>query len=408
MKSKIFHFFSIIVSCIFTVFSCVFKNVSSNADSQTSISMEETFDKKDQVFLSKFAESIQYVPLETRIHEIDNNPTISANENWFVSIAYKQIFVFDRKSGKFVREISNYGRGPEEYCNSGKYYPERQAIMATSYNCRDISEFDLTGKLNQSISTLQRNTKNSMDTDVNSFNGILDSVTYIYYCENNSGNAPHRIILTNGTGDVLKTIPNHNKHTPKGMFLATGNSLCYHYDGKTFFYENYTDTVFCVTKEGLIPHVILGMGKYCPPYIKKSELISRALDDYFIFNRNSMGESGRFLFFSFYHQYNPIDKVNSSFWGYHDKKTKKSYIADIDDTYQSIVINDIDHFVPLNPANFTITCNNELVTYMEAWKIVEWFEKNPEQAKKLPEHLRNLSNLDPEDNPVVVVINLKQ
>jgi len=44
---------------------------------------------------------------------------------------------------------------------------------------------------------------------------------------------------------------------------------------------------------------------------------------------------------------------------------------------------------------------------MEAYEILEWFENNPEKAAKLPAHLKALSKLKEDDNPVVVIVKLK-
>jgi hypothetical protein len=151
------------------------------------------------------------------------------------------------------------------------------------------------------------------------------------------------------------------------------------------------------------------MGKYCLPYAKRDELRSPLWDNYFRFGRDHINESDRFIFFSIYHRHNPtVVKGSCLFWGYYDKQLKKSRIADIDDLYQSVIIDDINHFVSLHPACFTITDKDELVTYAEAGDIAEWFENNPEKIKNLPGYLRELSEIEPEDNPVVMIIKLKQ
>lgn len=70
--------------------------------------------------------------------------------------------------------------------------------------------------------------------------------------------------------------------------------------------------------------------------------------------------------------------------------------------------NDIDNFVPIGTSiNFFINKNNEYVAAIPAIEIKRWFDNNPEEVEKLPAHLKEFSSINWDDNPVVVVMKLK-
>ena len=72
-------------------------------------------------------------------------------------------------------------------------------------------------------------------------------------------------------------------------------------------------------------------------------------------------------------------------------------------------MNDIDHFSAIQLEAWNINEKNEIITYIEAFDVVEWFEKNKAQVEKLPPALRQkLAGMDEEDNPVVVILTLKK
>ena len=176
------------------------------------------------------------------------------------------------------------------------------------------------------------------------------------------------------------------------------------------FFEIYVDTIYHVTKNALIPHFHLNMVKYKPPYEEQCELFippNPRINQYFWFR--NIGETDSFLFFDFIHKKNstPTDQPSGSFFGYYDKKRKTIKIADIDKEGRQLV-NDIDHFGAIQLSAWTINNErSEMISYIEALDVVEWFKKNPQKAKELPEHLKELSKLKPEGDPIVVIAKLK-
>ena len=128
------------------------------------------------------------------------------------------------------------------------------------------------------------------------------------------------------------------------------------------------------------------------------------------FSFQTINESERFIFFSFFHVVSKLQIIWRSlhYFGYYDKKLGITKISEVDHLEFSPVINDLDDFAPLRPCIWSVNQSDELVAYMEAGDIAEWFEENREKAKKLPEHLKKLSKLTSEDNPVIIIAKLKK
>jgi hypothetical protein len=98
----------------------------------------------------------------------------------------------------------------------------------------------------------------------------------------------------------------------------------------------------------------------------------------------------------------------SKYFGFYDKKAFITKISDADHTDASPAINDINNFAPIYLLGFSINQSNEIATYMDAEKILNWFEANPEKARKSPNHLKDFSRLKFDENQVIVIAKLKQ
>ena len=91
----------------------------------------------DQTVEMKASDLIQdpeYIPLETNDScLIRNGATFYATDDYIVSIARRQIYLFDRRTGRFVREIGKAGEGPNDYLMVTRVLPvdnERKTIAA--------------------------------------------------------------------------------------------------------------------------------------------------------------------------------------------------------------------------------------------------------------------------------------
>jgi len=390
------------------------------------IDVEKAFNNPCDIFLSDFAEEIEYIPLETiRECVIDRWLNVFATDRYIVAIAFRQYYLFDRKTGKFIREIGRYGPGPNEYGGTTSAVPfdeERHTIRASLFDAQKGIEYDLDGNVVRSLNfpPMTKEQKYHM------WWGIvpLDDKYLVTYAMNHSGNEPYKLIVFDEKGIIYSRFLNHHtyeKNPKRAGSFSLEAQVFYKWKNNVFFYENCVDTLFQVTKDEIIPYYHFHLGKYNPPYSEKDNLPwgnpqpgdispfgdNRMRDNFFYFE--TINESEKILFFSFmYGKRNPITRFQPRYFGYYDKELYITKISKIDQMEISPVINDLHDFAPLHPNRWSINKSGEMVAYMEAGDIEEWFEEHPDKAKKLPEHLKKLSKLTSEDNPVVVIVKLKQ
>ena len=400
---------NIFLLCLFLLAAC------RQQKKEYEIDLEFAYSSRSQLMLSEFVEHLEYVVLETKGNPIDRDLKVYTSEKYLICIAFRQIYLFDRQTGHFIREIGKFGRGPGEYLAT-RYFDSNTQFVYASGNGLNLLEYDLNGRVIRSILLPQKEIVTQREGDffsdqwILTNNIFLDKNTIVYYNENLVGDAKDRLLIVGENGNVINIFANSNSFIQQNLsFTFGGSSLFYHHNGDTFFFENCVDTIYRVTKDKLIPHFNLRMGRYKPPYEKKGLLPlpreNPLRTQYFIFN--NIGESYRFLFFNFFHQTNPMNP-RYSFFGFYDKKSGKTKIADVNKIHGQIIVNDIDNFLNVQFPSWTINEHNEIISYIEAFDIVEWFETNPEKARNLPEHLQKLSKIQPEDNPVVVIATLKQ
>ncbi|MFV0265546.1 MAG: hypothetical protein ACK5HT_00260, partial [Draconibacterium sp.] len=90
------------------------------------------------------------------------------------------------------------------------------------------------------------------------------------------------------------------------------------------------------------------------------------------------------------------------YYGFYDKANQSTRISQ----NMAGIDNDVDAFLPFmfQSANQ----QNELVGLCEAYEVKSWFGENPGKAADLPAHLQKLKNLEENDNPVVMIVKLKE
>lgn len=393
---------SFVVIVAFFLLSC-----KGETDSSFTIDIEHAFNQTQEILLSDFIEHLDYVVLASE-NPVGHNLKVYSSGNYLICIALRQMCVFDRETGMFIREIGSFGNGPGEYLSSDSFLEKNQHVVAR--RGKDvILEYDLNGKQINSVSVhLKDKEGGDSGSWIISGSTFLDDNSVVYFNNNTSGNEKDRLLIADKEGEVFKIFNNPNRFERQRGMISSIPPVFYHYNEQTLFFEICIDTIYHVTKDSLIPKYHLNMGQYKPPYEKQNMLMGPPHDplinQYFWFR--NMGETDRYLFFEFNHQ-RSTSQWSESFFGYYNKTRKSVKIADVY-LNQKRIINDIDHFGVIQLPSWTINNErNEMTSYIEAVDIVEWFEQNPLQAKELPEQIQKLSQLKPDDNPVVVIAKLK-
>ncbi len=361
------------------------------------IRLAEAEDNKGEVFLSDFAKSITYIQLESSTeHLIAGNPRFYLAGDHVFSTAFRQIYVFDKASGRFVREVRRFGEGPDEYRNTSPWIhinENKQAVYARNPRNKRIA-LDINGQEQLIFATP------AGDSTFTSNVFPLAENLYVGYHANYDCNQKLKLILFDENGNVVKTYKNGltciNEH-PNRISFNTREGLFYDWEDHVFFKESFNDTLYRVSETSLDFHAVFVNEDFSLPYEQKTSLITPE-DTAPYFEIGDLDETADFIFFSLMHK-------GEQHSAYYNKQKNETRVAYNETTELNQFTNDLDDFIPFSPQY--ATADGKLVGYLEAPYVIEWFEMNPEKAARLPESLRRFENMDEDDNPILMIVDTK-
>lgn len=375
----------VLVLCTLTI-SCSFTGSQSSKDLIV-VDVLGTFEKGTTFEAKDLFTSIDYVVLESKDEcLIGKNPHFFLVDNYILSIADKQIFVFERKTGRFVREIGKWGQGPEEY--------DRTDFMSSvDENMQTISTFASKGKRIYSIEG------NVLD------NIALPSMVYetanlstgenVGFIPNFSGKENNKLHLFDKRANIIKSFPNHfSTLPPEGLHFWKPNGWLYKYKNDVFFYELFNDTVFQVTTDSLLPKFKFFQGHYLPPYEyqNRNDFLSQKY-----FMMKGVYETDRFLFYLY-----SFEKKLYIF--VYDKKDKVEFVNECDENGGGVMVE--SNFLPFIFSN--VSSSNELIGYVDSYSVSEWFSAQGGDSCLVSTSLSFLKEAKEIDNPVVLIAKLKK
>ncbi len=368
--------------------------------------------KSEKINSEKIFKDFELVPLETHEDALLNIKTATyyLTDKYIIAVSFlKGAYIFDRKTGKFIREVSSFGQGPNEYTGwiYNRYgFDERYNILYASdganiggvWKCINIE----TNKIESTI-------KKPLPKDESEFFSAyapwrIKDNTYVSFCNNRTGKDRIKLVVFNKDGKVFNKFMNHLEYKKEISYSnPSNNGIFYYYKELTYFKEwNYNDTVFCVTENDLSPHIIFKLGnKQASYYHQDNADYNRG--KYLI---NFVYESDGFVFFNFL--YNPKNKdvanpntyqEESVYVGYYDKTNKQAYIS-ITSDYENpgYTINGIpDSFYPIS-----INSNNEMIAKIHPEKLMRYKNKIDPKYKYLFEKMQE------DDNPIIIIAKLKK
>lgn len=374
----------IFVLCLF-ITSCSFPG-DSNQESVEVINVVKAFEENTKLSLNDVVESLEYIPLQTDDRFlVGKNPSFFLINDYIMTVSDKQIFLFDRKSGTFVREIGRYGQGPEEYTR-------------TDYMCSVNEE-------NNTVSTFADKSKRIYSLEGKTVDNInlppltyetaeLSSGVYAGFVPNFSGNEKNKLILFDKNATIIKTFPNYySTLPPEGIHFWKPNGWLYKYEKKLFFHELFNDTIFQVTSDSLKPVYQLYQGQYLPPY-EYQNANSFISDNYFMMK--NIYESVRFLFYTFSYK-------KENYLLTYDKKKKKTYLDKLEEELSEIISeNEISFSLS------SVNASDEFVGFWNSYDIAQWRAAHPDKASALSGSFQKLKNIREMDNPVVIIGKLRK
>lgn len=382
MKSKI----TLVILLSYFISSCQHK--SEIKEALEIVDIVNAFDKREPININDISGDCNYTVLETTNESlIGSNSAVYSDDKHLIALEKNRILLFDKESGKFIRTIAKSGNGPNEYSRTYTKMPfdeEKGVIYAD--RSRERYEYDINGQL--------LNIRKGPESVYDFVN--LDEHTYAAFIDNYMGEEKNKMIIFNETDSIIKIFPYYQSFPFKGNINVLNiNSWFYRLNNQLYFCERFSDTLFYVTPDSLIPRFVFNKGTYAFPYESRGD--NSVFQKYFL--TENIIESSRYIFYAFSYK-------KMIYTAVYDKKQKDTYVNEHTGGSYKGYINNINDFVPLELSS--INGKGELTCTIDAFKIKQWFLTNSENFDKLPEYIKKLKNVTESDNPVVVIARLKE
>ena len=313
-------------------------------------------------------------------------------------------YVFERKTGKFVRQISRVGQGPEDY-QMIRFVLDSDSGQICLLGNNKYLFFNLDGTLSHKISGLPF------------FGFTAYKEFYVAHITNGRGNATIRVAFyDNKTGELVDSIPNYRTYQrPEGSSRQMQTDGWLHkFDNNLYYKDIYCDTLYQIKDFTLQPRYIFNTGGRTVPYEAQIEgridtraaMAEREFDrwaKYIVVNR--LFEDANNLYFEF--EYN-VKKYR----GIYNKAENKTQImppVSLPLVYHERVRwdnlygfeNDLDGGLPFWPTQ--MVSDKEMMCVYSAEELLQL------DASKItdPNLKRVLGSLEEDSNPVVAIVTLK-
>jgi hypothetical protein len=363
------------------------------------INIESGMNNPGNLVLSDIAYEIKYIPLETDEYNLIGNVNkIKFNDDYiFVQDGNPpSLHVFDH-NGKYIRKIGKHGRGPNEfsYLNDFTFSNIKPRVWLLTSIPYKIIEYNLNGSFVKQI-------EYSMSDNYNRIEFLFNN-KYLIMRTNSFGNTPFTFSIFSEDGKHLKNAILPEQFEYSGSVSSSKNNFWFNvFNNNCYVMDNVlNDTLYRISSSlEFLPKYIFDSGKYrqtldfrqnFTEYYKRKDL------NYII--HNTFFETSKVLIYCY------LFKMNSRL-NYYDKTLKKSY------TFKNKGIpNDLDggfDFIP----EFQI--NDLIIGYISVLELKDYVASDifknstPKYPEKKKELERLAKSLDENDNPVLMLVKLKE
>jgi hypothetical protein len=356
--------------------------------------------EKSELKISEIAESIEYLPLASDSVLSPLSQVNFINDCYYVKDHKSKFLRFD-KNGNLLNKIGNRGRGPGEYRYASEFivHPDGNIYISGGKQGK-IMVFSQEGKFIRSFDISQK--------DASSFG--LSSNNFLFFYGPGMQHLPVNVELTDTEGTVHSSYKNkYEFERGKASIGFIGECLMYSLKGQLYFKEIFSDTLFTLKGSELIPEIILNSGERKFTSEARTKMIQetskdpRVTSETWVYSliQNNLFESSNYLFYSY--GFNKKGRLLI-----HNKVSGKSIEVDS----KTGIENDLD-----GGPNIQLKMNKddntlfswinafELITYVASDDFINSTPKYPEKKKEL-EKLAN--NLNENDNPVLMLVKLKE
>ena len=381
----------------------------------TVIHLKDVLDLSEEVCLSEIADSVTYIPLETKPNCLLSNTLVFRFTNDVVMVGTR---LFDW-NGNHIKAIGTRGQGVGEdphlellLKSKENYYTVGNKIIEYDrngkYTGKEVSTYLLRSALDSSrVYSLFRRAEASLAENSIVLYQYPDSLIWV----NNDFKVNH----------VARVVENGNIKVG-GIAWNPIFRFFSEYKNKTLFYNFYNDTVFSVSSNGLSPEWIIDLGEYKLPneitLYKLAPLMREALRNRSVINSSELitktdgkiavsnvYESDHYLFFFYYKNYYFAETRNLSpqklQLAIYDKQTKK-----LTNIKEARLIDDFHNGPKFFPTYGAF--EEKLISTMWAYELKDYVEEHRSSGKLSSRLIELADNLKNDDNPVLIVVHLKK
>lgn len=384
MRKQILLFFVPVLLCCFSCKNRTKDNVTIPVI-DIEYAMEHLYGKK--MNFSEFVDSISYVALETNVSCVIENGIFTT-----LNISANHIFhgtmVFSR-DGRFVKALGKVGQGPGEYTLAldSKADEKRREFYVYSNDSRKIFIYDFDNQFIRNVPGRYPGFRGFLLLE--NGNILLERDTWV-----NSENLYEYQVVENKTGAILYKRENVAINKDHKEMIA---NCFWRYDNTLYYFENLTDTIFRLNKNGEIisPRFVIKLGKYG---IRDKD--SKSKSDNKLLKIGQIVECSEYMFFSI------VFKQSGLYYAAYNKKTGELRI----NKYDRFFNNDIDGgFLWLfNEAKDSKLGFNDVLPYLAKKRIDLLSSQSSGYDKDKNQKLKHFINeLEEDDNNIYYFFHLK-
>jgi hypothetical protein len=340
------------------------------------------------------AESISYIPLETCAEALIAQINRLEYLNSFFILSQAEIYRFDDE-GKFICRIGKRGKGPSEYllANDFAVCVESKLVLVLSFIERKIYMYSYNGDYIKTIDSPK------FTTNVRCIKGFI-----FCYNKNIEGDLLDKFHIIDFDGQIVKSFPNYYSFKPIENPIILENEVSFSNNrGELFIKELYSDTVFHLNDFEMIPKYILSLGKSrIPPDFKES---IRDFNDFDEVTKNYVIDRKLFVSKNFVYFEFDYKSQRYIYWGRENGSNLLS-------NRNSGIINDFDGGVDIWING--LRSDNSFISWVNTYQLKAHVASDAfkNSTPKYPEKKRELerlaNSLSENDNPVLMIVKLKE
>ena len=323
----------ILLLFIFSIHSC--QPADSKNEELVVINIADNLNNYRDFYLSDFADSIEYIPLEQPDGlAIEAHGVYRLKDYLLIRQTDKGYFAFSLV-GKFIKQVGSIGRGPEEYgyANPPVLIPESNEFLAQLWDIKQYRKYSVEEGFIRSISTDQESHKSFAFTNGN----IISNQSFRLV-----SNQFSPLCLLDSTGQVIKELRVDNLIGQANGWVSVMGFLPYSDNEAILFGYDY-DSLYLIDNLG--DERIFGyldLGKYYMPQSMRLENNSREMTQSGLIRFVYMINLGPYYYLR-------IQKGEERISGAYDKRNQEVLMIRKLDTIGYGFINDMDGGPSINP-----------------------------------------------------------